>query len=264
MSEAREPVLRVESRDGVITLTLNRPERRNALDRALRVALIEALGAAAEDPQAAAVIVTGAGDAFCAGLDLAELGDRDGAAFEGESGLDLPRTLGRCPIPIIAAVNGAAVTGGFELALCCDLIVASRRATFADSHARVGVLPGWGVSQRLARVVGPYRAKRMSLTGDFIDAETADAWGLVSCLVEPAELLPTAERLAREMQECGPGMVRAYKRVIDAGYRETLRDGLGIETKASLEHARGVSGDAIAGRRNAVIERGRGQRKRGS
>ena len=107
--------------------------------------------------------------------------------------------MSRLAAPVIGAINVAAITGGFELALTCDLMIASTRASFADTHARVGVLPGWGLSQRLARIVGPGRAKELSLTGNFLDAGQAAAWGLVNRVVEPDALLPTALKLASDM-----------------------------------------------------------------
>ena len=142
-------------------------------------------------------ILTGAGPAFCAGLDLRELsGEAGGRGLAGTADLDVVGALTSCGKPLIGAINGVAVTGGFELALACDVLVASRAARFADTHARVGILPGWGLSQKLPRALGVYRAKALSLTGNYLDAETAERWGLVSHVVEPEALLPTARRLA--------------------------------------------------------------------
>src|SRR5262249_56634240 len=126
------------------------------------------------------------------------------------------------PGPIIGAINGVAVTGGFELALACDVLIVSTAARFADTHARVGVMPGWGLSQKLARVIGIYRAKELSLTGNYLSAEQAEAWGLVNRIVPAEALLPTCEALARDMLSCVPEVVRRYKQVIDSGYAETF------------------------------------------
>ncbi len=250
-------VLVVEKRDRVATLTLNRPQKLNALNGVLRRAIIEAFAELEASGDAEVVILTGAGRAFCAGLDLAELARGSSGAFDGAEGLDVPGALARFSGPVIAAVNGDCITGGFELALACDLVVASRNARFADSHARVGVLPGWGLSQLLPRVVGPYRAKLMSLAGVFIDAETADRWGLVSCLVDAEALLPTVRDLARAMLDCPPGMPRAYKQVIDAGYRLSYGEGRRLEVQSSLEHARDVEAEGIRGRKEGVVTGGR-------
>jgi enoyl-CoA hydratase len=259
-----DPVLRSETSGGIATLTLNRPEAMNALSRALRVALTDAFRAAAVDPDVDVVILTGAGDrAFCAGLDLKELGgetaEPGGTGGALADGYDLTRTMEECPKPIIGAINGAAITGGFELALACDILVGSPRARFADTHARVGIMPGWGLSQKLSRLVGIHRAKELSLTGNFLDAERAVAWGLLSRVVPADELLPTSRQLAADMQSCVPEVMRAYKGVIDEGFAATYGEGRAIETRAARENSRGVSAATISARRKAVQERGRAQ-----
>jgi enoyl-CoA hydratase len=172
--------------DMIAVVTLNRPEAMNALSRALRAALDGAMTELAADPGVRVVVMTGAGRAFTAGLDLKELGsDPDGLGAANATGARENPVLAirQCPKPIIGAINGVAITGGFEVALACDVLIASSTARFADTHARVGILPGWGLSQRLSRVIGPYRAKELSLTGNFLDAPTALAWGLVNRVV---------------------------------------------------------------------------------
>ncbi|HEY8516121.1 MAG TPA: enoyl-CoA hydratase [Candidatus Binatia bacterium] len=259
-----EQVLKVEKADGIATLTLNRPQAMNALSRALRRALIQTFGELATDPETRVVILTGAGRAFCAGLDLKELGGEAGdtAANETEaaiSGGELVKTMARLEQPIIGAINGFAITGGFELALACDVLIASTEARFADTHARVGIMPGWGLSQKLSRTIGIYRAKELSLTGNYLSAQQAEAWGLVNRVVAPEELLPTCQALARDMLSCDPELLRAYKRVIDEGYAVTFADGMRIEAEASRAHASRVTPEAIAARRAKVQERGRAQ-----
>src|SRR5262249_58026507 len=125
---------------------------------------------------------------------------------------DLIETMTRCDRPIIGAINGVAVTGGFELALACDVLIASTEARFADTHARVGIMPGWGLSQKLSRLIGISRAKQLSLTGNYCSAEQACAWGLVNRVVPPAELLPTCRALAADMLSCDREVMLAYKR----------------------------------------------------
>jgi enoyl-CoA hydratase len=144
----------------------------------------------------------------------------------------------RCPLPIIGGINGFAITGGFELALGCDVLIASTQGRFADTHARVGIMPGWGLSQKLSRAIGIYRAKELSLTGNYLTAEQAAAWGLVNRVVAPAELLPACHALAQDMRSCAPDVVRAYKRVIDAGFATTFSEGLRIGSHANRDHAR--------------------------
>lgn len=257
-----DELLLIQRRDGVVTLTLNRPQAMNALSRGLRNALIKAFDEIAADPDAGVVILTGAGRAFCAGLDLKELGGERTTGAEIESavgGNDLLTAMARCDRPIIGAVNGVAVTGGFELALACDLLIASTAARFSDTHARVGIMPGWGLSQKLSRLIGIGRAKELSFTGNYLSAEQAERWGLVNRVVAPDELLPACDALARDMLSCDPVVLRDYKRVIDAGYAATFADGLKIEKDANRAHARHVTPEQIAARRAAVQDRGRNQ-----
>jgi enoyl-CoA hydratase len=257
-----EPVLLIEKEEGVATLTLNRPQAMNALSRALRAALCDAFVDVARDPEVGVVILTGNGRAFTAGLDLKELGgevdgQKDAAAAVTEG--DIIATMARCERPIIGAINGFAITGGFEVALACDFLIASTEARFADTHARVGIIPGWGLSQKLSRLVGIGRAKELSLTGNYLSAEQAERWGLVNRVVAPDELLPTCRQLARNMLSCVPEVLRAYKRLIDDGYAETFGAGLRRESEVNRAFARTLTGDAIAGRRAAVQSRGRAQ-----
>jgi enoyl-CoA hydratase len=261
MTSGTDGILRVERDAGVITLTLNRPDAMNALSRALRSEIAAAFRAFAGDPDVGAVIVTGAGRAFCAGLDLKELGGEIGGgttdALREES--DLIAAIAACPVPVIGAVNGFAITGGFELALACDLLLASTEARFADTHARVGIVPGWGLSQRLPRLIGIGRAKELSFTGNFLDAERALAWGLVNRVVAPDALLPACRALARDMLSCDRATLLAVKRVYDEGYATTLGEGLRLEARTSVQHARSVRPEHVAARRGGVLERGRSQ-----
>lgn len=252
-----------ETVDGVSILTLNRPEAMNALSLELRATLAEALSVAEADADVRVVVLTGAGQkAFCAGLDLKEFrGDAkpigSGAIPAGPDPLKAMDALTK---PVIAAVNGVAITGGFELVLACDVIIASETARFADTHARVGVAPGWGLSQRLSRAVGVYRAKELSLTGNFLDARTACAWGLVNCVVEPDALLPTALALARDIASAPAKMVGFYKALIDDGFDLPLREALALEQSRSGAWNRLVTSASVAANRQGVIERGRAQK----
>src|SRR6202008_1726619 len=121
------------------------------------------------------------------------------AANTADPALNPAQAVRACKKPVVGAINGVAITGGFEPALVCDVLICSPSARFADTHARVGIMPGWGLSQMLSRAIGPYRAKELSLTGNFLDAQTAYEWGLVTRVVEPAELMPAALKLAHEM-----------------------------------------------------------------
>ncbi|MEW6301175.1 MAG: enoyl-CoA hydratase [Thermodesulfobacteriota bacterium] len=257
-----QPVLLVDKSEGIVTVTLNRPEAMNALSRELRAALVRAFHDLRDDPAAGVVILTGAGRAFCAGLDLKELSQDNTVFGEQESPLgagDIVRVMATFDRPIIGAVNGYAITGGFELALACDILIASSAARFADTHARVGVMPGWGLSQKLSRVIGIYRAKELSLTGNYLSAEQAAAWGLVNRVVAPEDLLPTCRALAADILSCEPDIVRSLKRVIDDGFATTLAEGLAIEAQAWRANASRATPEAIAKRRAAVQQRGRAQ-----
>jgi len=253
------PVLLVEKSDAVASLTLNRPSAMNALSHELRQALTQRFRELAQDATVRVVILAGAGRAFCAGLDLMELGSREGQPLGAFSDADMMTAIRGFPGPVIGAVNGFAITGGFELALACDLLIASSEARFADTHARVGILPGWGLSQKLPRLIGIGRAKELAFTGNFIGAEQALAWGLVNRVVPPAELLPTCRQLAADMLSCDPASLRGYKQLIDAGFATTYEEGLRLEARVSRDHAKTITPEMVAKRRVAVQERGRRQ-----
>src|SRR6187397_1317110 len=202
MTNAGDKVLLIDTEERVRTLTLNRPQSRNALSSALRRQFFAALREAEADEAVDVVILTGADPVFCAGLDLKELGDTT----------ELPDISPKWPPmskPVIGAINGAAVTGGLELALYCDILIASEQARFADTHARVGLLPTWGLSVRLPQKVGVGMARRMSLTGDYLSAEDALRAGLVTEVVAHDELLPAARRVAASIVGHNPKAVRA-------------------------------------------------------
>jgi enoyl-CoA hydratase len=227
---------------GCALLTLNRPQAANALSLALRRALVQAIERCSADTQVRVLVLTGAGKAFCAGLDLKELGATSDplAALASGPELDPVQALRRLAMPVIGAINGVAVTGGFELALACDVLLASSTARFADTHARVGVIPGWGLSQLLPRLIGPGRAKELAFTGNFLDAQRAEAWGLVNRVLAPEQLLPQALQLARDMLAVQPAMLVAYKRLIDEGLQGTLQAGLALESERSRAWAAGI------------------------
>ena len=268
-----EPVL-VTTADGVATITLNRPEKRNAINGALRRGLHQAMDDLEADDSIAAMILTGTDPAFCAGLDLRELGSRSGdvgGAVDRETGDqgagDRDRTVQSVkPFPartkpLIGAINGAAITGGFEFALNCDFLIASERAVFADTHARVGVMPGWGLSALLADAVGVRRAREISLTGNFVTAEEALTWGLVNRVVAHDDLLPTVQRIAADIAGNDPPsvgrMLATYREQEDADRAEAWR----IEGAAATEFRRrvGFDPDEVERRRQGIIDRGRTQ-----
>jgi enoyl-CoA hydratase len=210
-------VVLVEVVDGVATVTLNRPEARNAISGELNRELGRAVTELDQRDDVGCMILTGADPAFCAGVDLKDLSREDRS--EQKDRLANPaKHVGMLPphqTPIIAAVNGAAVTGGFEIALNCDFLIASDRARFADTHARVGVMPGGGLTVRLPQLIGPDRARRMSFTGDYIDAETAYVWGLVVEVVPHDSLLARAHEIAAAVVSIPREPVREIRRMYD-------------------------------------------------
>lgn len=255
-------MLLIDKADHIAVVTLNRPEAMNALSRGLRAALRQALIELAADDEVRVIVLTGAGRAFCAGLDLKELGQAEGelgSAVGPDPSANPVAAMDACDKPIIGAINGVAITGGFELALACDVLIASSTARFADTHARVGIMPGWGLSQKLSRTIGVYRAKELSLTGNFLDAATAERWGLVNRVVEPDALLETCLQLARDMVSVPAEPQRNYKALIEAGYEKSFGEAMAYEGQVSARLNPGVSSEEVARRRAAVMERGREQ-----
>ncbi len=249
----------LEKDRGVTTVTFNRPEALNALSAALRNRITATFFELSDDPETEVIILTGAGRAFTVGLDLKELGGEI-KAEESISSRDLSGAMKACQQPIIGAINGFAITGGFEIALMCDFLIASTEAKFADTHARVGVVPGWGLSQRLPRLIGINRAKELSLTGNYLDAETAASWGLVNRVVSPEALLDTCHNLARDIVSTDPVTRNEIKRIMDEGWQATLSDGLDIELTANRAHSRSeVRAEKVASRRAEIQARGRQQ-----
>ena len=265
--------------DRVLTLTLNRPERLNAFTVTMADELEHAFRRASADDHVGAIVVTGAGRAFCAGMDLAATGNvfgldetqhptladmhdrlEDPAILRGvrDTGGRVVLAIYECMKPVIGAINGAAVTGGFELALACDVLVASPLARFADTHARVGIAPGWGLSQKLSRAIGIYRAREISLTGNWVSAEQAAAWGFVNRVVPAEGLLDAARALAHDMLSCVPEMLVRYKSIIDDGFALPFGEGMALEKARSTEFNATVGAAAVEARREAVRARNRG------
>jgi len=252
MTSARSGPLSVERRDRVAIIWLDRPDARNSIDPALAAALVETFEDLA-DSDVGAVVVTGRGSAFCAALDL--------RSVDGSTRLaDLPRfvdAIAASPLVRIAAVNGPAVTAGLEIALACDLIVASTNASFADTHLRVGVFPG-PVLVDLPRRVGLAQAREMIMSGNFVGAERAAAMGLVNHVVEPDELVGFAVDLAATCIEQDPDLLAAVRAALD----ETV--GLGIDESrrrhgelARAAMAEPPTGRSIGRHREQVIDRAR-------
>lgn len=261
------PVL-LEVSDRIATVTLNRPEARNALSSEVLRLLPERLSAAEADEAVDVIILTGADPAFCAGLDLKELGS-SGGNLGGSSGAErTAETSGtsqrpRGPFPpltkpLLGAINGVAITGGFELALNCDFLIASEHAKFGDTHSRVGVMPGWGLTVLLPQAIGVRRAREMSFTGNFMLAEEALAFGLVNHVVRHEELLAFTRRLATDI--CGNEQdgVRQIRSTYDA--IATDADHWATEANDGRAWSRAqFSPEKVEARRRAIQERGQQQ-----
>ncbi len=255
-----EPVILVEKHGETAVVTLNRPQAMNALSRELRAAIAETFDALEADPGIRVAILTGAGKAFCAGLDLKELGQGADTVQGTVTTRDPVTSMGRFSGPIIGAINGVAITGGFEIALACDVLICSSEARFADTHGRVGILPGWGLSQKLSRAIGIYRAKELSLTGNFMTASQAHDWGLANRVVAPDQLMPACRKLAGDMLSLVPEALSGYKRLIDQGYGENFGDALKTELKFSGAANQTVQSSEIESRREAIRQRGQAQK----
>ncbi|MEZ5215624.1 MAG: enoyl-CoA hydratase [Ilumatobacteraceae bacterium] len=255
-------IVLLEVSDRIATVTLNRPDVRNALSSAVLRLLPERLTEADARDDVDVIVLTGTDPAFCAGLDLSELasgGLLDGSGADGtQNAAGVRGPFPPLTKPLIGAVNGVAVTGGLELALNCDFLVASERAKFGDTHTRVGVMPGWGLSVLLPQAVGVRRAREMSFTGNFVDARTALAWGLVNHVVPHEELIPTVRALASDIAGNFQPGVRALRSTYAAVSAEA--DNWGIEASAAAAWRRGTFDRShVAQAKDAIIERGRGQ-----
>jgi enoyl-CoA hydratase len=245
MAPVYEALLVERSDEGFATLAFNRPDKLNTLSIALRRELQQAVAALEADPAVRVLILTGTGRAFTAGLDLDEWSLAPAAAAWE---LNAVAALQQFSGPVIGAINGLAITGGLEIALACDLLVAASDARFADTHAKVGLLPGWGGSVRLQQRLGSHRAKELALTGRFFDAEEALAWGLLNRVVPPAQLMAEAQALARQMLANVPEGVVAYKKLLDEEAGRPLAEALVFEREAAQAANLGVSREEIDAR----------------
>lgn len=254
-------VVLVDVTDRIGTVTMNRPEARNALNAELRSALPKAMLALDADDDVDVVILTGTDPAFCAGLDLKELGSRP----TRQPGDPDPVVGGPFPTmtkPVIGAINGVAITGGFEIALNCSFLIASEHARFADTHSRVGVMPGWGLTVLLPQAVGVRKAREMSTTGNFLAAHEALLFGLVNHVVPHDELLPFTRDIARDIIGNDQRGVRRMLETYEATTGTTVADGWHVERRMATEWQAGTFDPAeVERRRAAIMERGRQQTK---
>jgi 2-(1,2-epoxy-1,2-dihydrophenyl)acetyl-CoA isomerase len=234
------PVLLEAKHDGIATLVMNRPDRLNALNNELAVAVNDALGRLAEDQSVNVVVITGTGRAFCAGGDLGALGRgrQTGATHELEpllrAGMQMVLKMRTMPQPVIAAVNGAAAGAGMNIALAADIRIATEEATFGQNFAKVGLFPDYGGTFFLPQLVGPSKAAELFYTGDMIDAKTALALGLVNQVVPAAQFEATVKTLAQKIAQ-GPSLpIRAAKKALFASEEKELSRALDNEVREQI------------------------------
>ncbi|BBN14162.1 hypothetical protein MPTK1_6g09380 [Marchantia polymorpha subsp. ruderalis] len=226
--DVREQVKLEVSANGIATVTLNRPKTMNSLSSDMIHYLAHIIKTAANDDKVKVIILTGNGRGFCAGVDLSAAK----GVFQGDvkdESKDPVYQMDLCKKPIIGAVNGWAITGGFEVALACDILIASTEAKFMDTHSKFGIFPSWGMSQRLSRLIGLNCARHVHLTGMEVDSQLAEKWGLVSQVVPPAELMKTAHSIAEMILKNDENLVRDFKAIANDGGRLPLGEGLKLE-----------------------------------
>jgi enoyl-CoA hydratase len=220
-----------ETTGAVATLTLNRPQALNALSPALMADLAAAVEALDGDAAVRCVVLTGGPRVFAAGADIKAMAERTPTSMVESRSFAAWERIRRCRKPIVAAVSGYALGGGCELAMQCDLIVASETAQFGQPEINIGIMPGAGGTQRLARAIGPYRAMELVLTGRMLSAREAYAAGLVNRVAPVEGFLAEAQRLAAEIAARAPIAVRLAREALRYGVETTIRDGLEIERR---------------------------------
>lgn len=232
MAQVLHDVIREDREGGTSTLTIDHPPA-NAISSAVVAGLAEGLSRAEADDTCRALVITGAGPKFfSAGADVTEFGSGDGSLG---GAVDLTLRLERSRLPIIAAVNGVAFGGGCELSLACDVRIATRGARFGQPEIKLGIMPGWGGTQRLPRLIGRARASELLLTGDPVDADSALQLGLVAEVVEDGGLAEAAARWAELLGSRAPKALAAIKRSMNEGLHLPIADALALEQREFAE-----------------------------
>ncbi|KAJ8511618.1 hypothetical protein OPV22_002052 [Ensete ventricosum] len=239
---------------GVAVITINRPSSLNSLTRPMMVLLAASIRRLDADPAVAALVITGRGRAFCSGVDLTAAEE----VFKGDvKDVDANPVaqMERCRKPIIGAVNGFAVTAGFEIALACDILVAGKDAKFIDTHTRFGIFPSWGLSQKLPRIIGISRAREVSLSGMAITAQMAQQWGLVNHVVDNGEVLKKAKEVALAILRNNRDMVLMYKSVINDGFKLDLGHALALEKERAHSYYNGMTKEQFVAMQKFMLNR---------
>lgn len=225
----------MDTNEGISIITFNRPKALNALNSALLQEFAHALETVATDEQIRVLILTGSGEkSFVAGADITELAQLDALSSKVfiHKGLSIINKLTELPIPVIAAVNGFALGGGLEIAMACDFIYAVKTASFGQPEIKLGLIPGYGGTQRLPRIIGAAQAKELLFTGKMISADKALSLGMINSVTEPDELMDKVRVVAVEMASKGKVALRAIKQTVNFGLNADLATGLRIETDA--------------------------------
>jgi enoyl-CoA hydratase len=252
--------IKYELKDGIAYITINRPKAMNALNSEVLHELFDAFSSFRDDKEAKAAIVTGEGRAFVAGADIAEMSKL--TPIEGrqmmQDGHNVMNLIEQIEKPVIAAVNGFALGGGCELSMACDIRIASEKAKFGQPEVGLGITPGFGGTQRLARLVGKGMAKYLIMTAENIDAAEAYRIGLVQKVTAPDDLMAEAEKVTRKIMSNGPIAVGLSKRAIDSGYDMNINEGSALEIEimatafASEDKKEGM--EAFLGKRKAEFK----------
>lgn len=258
-NESDAPSALATTSGAVGIITLNRPEKRNAINPALLREVRQLLARFDDDPQVLAIVITGSGEAFCEGMDFYALGEwRDETVVMWDVGHQYSTPWPRPSKPVVCAANGTTATSGLELALACDFIIASERATFADTHARAGFVPGWGLTVRLPLAVGVRRAREMSFTARYVAADEALRIGLVEHVVPHAELLTRAVEIAAGIAAYDPATLHAHMRMYDAVEAQLVGSAYHREaTHMALFNTASRPAHGVADRAPQIIQRGR-------
>lgn len=242
MGQTKSENLILVTRDpmGIAYVTINRPKSLNSLTRSMMADMAQGFKSLDKDESVLVIILSGSGRAFCSGVDLTSAED----VFKGDVKdveTDTVAQMERCRKPIIGAISGFAVTAGFEIALACDVLVAAKGAKFIDTHARFGIFPSWGLSQKLSRIIGPNRAREVSMAAIPITAEQGERWGLVNHVVEEGELLKKARAIAEAMIKNNQDLVLRYKAVINDGLKLDLGHALALEKERAHDYYNGMT-----------------------
>jgi enoyl-CoA hydratase len=252
-----QPLVLSDDAGPVRVLAMNRPDARNALNSNLIEALYAALGDADADPSVRAVVLTGVDPAFCAGIDLKQAQREGPAYFDRYLTHNCIARVAEMATPVVGAINGPVFTGGLEMALGCDFLIASQRAVFADTHARVGILPGGGMTARLPQLVGGAMARRLSMTGEVVNAARAERIGLVTEVVTHDRLLPRAVELASQIAEVPAPIMAGLKEIYVTGSAAVTGPALAAEQ--DIAGAQELDRDGLGARYAEIAERNRRQ-----